>query len=83
MSKQAMYYKRNNMKVQCFLCPHNCVITPGKHGTCRVRKNIDGELYSMNYGRVTSIALDPIEKKPLYRFYPGKLILSVGTFGVI
>jgi pyruvate formate lyase activating enzyme len=81
MSKQAMYYKRNNMKVQCFLCPHNCVITPGKHGTCRVRKNIDGELYSMNYGRVTSIALDPIEKKPLYRFYPGKLILSVGTFG--
>jgi pyruvate formate lyase activating enzyme len=51
MSKQAMYYKRNNMKVQCFLCPHNCVITPGKHGTCRVRKNIDGELYSMNYGR--------------------------------
>jgi len=82
MSRPAMYYVKNkDMKVQCFLCPHNCVITPGKLGLCRTRKNIDGELYSLNYGKVTSIALDPIEKKPLYRFHPGKLILSAGTFG--
>ncbi|NSW91325.1 MAG: AmmeMemoRadiSam system radical SAM enzyme [Firmicutes bacterium] len=82
MSKQAMYYtKFENGKVQCFLCPHNCVISPGRLGVCRARKNIDGELYSLNYGKVTSIALDPIEKKPLYRFHPNKLILSAGTFG--
>ncbi len=82
MSKQAMHYKKiENEKVQCFLCPQNCVIAPGKLGVCMARRNIDGELHSMNYGKVTSIALDPIEKKPLYRFYPGKLILSAGTFG--
>jgi len=68
-------------KVHCYLCPHNCVIKPGGLGACRARKNIKGELYSLNYGRVTSIALDPIEKKPLYRFQPGKMILSAGSFG--
>lgn len=68
-------------KLQCFLCPHNCVINTEKLGVCRARKNIDGKLYSLNYGNITSIALDPIEKKPLYRFHPGKLILSVGSFG--
>ncbi len=67
--------------MHCHLCPHNCVISPGREGVCRARKNIDGVLYSMNYGKLTSLALDPIEKKPLYRFYPGSLILSAGTFG--
>lgn len=80
--KQAMYYeKREGGSVQCFLCPHNCVIKQDGAGICRVRKNIGGELYSLNYGKVTSIALDPVEKKPLYRFHPGKYILSAGTFG--
>lgn len=67
--------------MHCYLCPHNCVINPGKLGACRARKNIEGDLYSLNYGKITSIALDPIEKKPLYQFKPGSMILSAGTFG--
>jgi pyruvate formate lyase activating enzyme len=80
--KQAMYYdKIENSKVHCYLCPHNCVIKPDGVGACRARKNIEGELYSLNYGKITSASMDPIEKKPLYRFHPGSSILSVGTFG--
>jgi pyruvate formate lyase activating enzyme len=80
--KLALYFdKIKNSKVRCHLCPHNCVIKPDGVGACRVRKNIDGELYSLNYGKVTSIALDPIEKKPLFRFHPGSMILSAGSFG--
>lgn len=81
-AKLAMFYNRiENSKVHCFLCPHNCVIKPEGIGACRARKNIDGELYSLNYGKITAMALDPIEKKPLYHFKPGSKILSVGTFG--
>ena len=54
---------------------------PGQTGLCLARKNVDGELYSLNYGRVTALALDPIEKKPLKMFRPGSLILSAGSFG--
>lgn len=75
------YEKLAAGKVHCYLCPHNCNITPGKTGICRVRKNIDGKLYSINYAKVSSMAIDPIEKKPLYHFYPGSMILSVGSFG--
>ena len=57
------------------------MIKPGKFGLCRARKNLDGKLHSMTYGEFTSIHLDPIEKKPLYHFYPGTQILSVGTIG--
>jgi len=82
MSRKAMYFEKiENGKVHCYLCPHNCIISPEKVGMCRVRQNIDGELYSLNYGKITSIALDPIEKKPLYHFHPGSKILSAGTFG--
>lgn len=77
-----MYFKKiENSKVHCYLCPHNCVIKPDELGACRARKNICGELFSLNYGKITSGGLDPIEKKPLYNFYPGSMILSVGTFG--
>jgi pyruvate formate lyase activating enzyme len=79
--KQAMYYKADGDAVRCFLCPHNCLIKPGRTGLCRVRRNEGGVLYSMNYGRVTAFHIDPIEKKPLYHFYPGSRILSVGSFG--
>lgn len=75
------FNKIEDGKVHCFLCPHNCVIKPGGLGACRARENIGGELYSLNYGKITSLALDPIEKKPLKRFHPGALILSAGTFG--
>lgn len=82
MAKIAMYWNEiEEKKVHCSLCPHHCIIKPGGIGACRARKNIDGKLYSLNYGKVASIALDPIEKKPLYRFHPGKMILSAGTFG--
>jgi pyruvate formate lyase activating enzyme len=80
--KEALFLKKiKNNKVKCLLCPHNCTISEGQTGVCNARKNIDGTLYSLNYGEVTSIALDPIEKKPLYHFFPGSYILSIGTFG--
>lgn len=65
----------------CNLCPHNCKIKENQYGLCMARSNKEGKIISMNYGLLTSIALDPIEKKPLYRFYPGSKILSVGSFG--
>lgn len=80
--KEAMYYKKlDEKRVQCFLCPHNCNIGEGNRGACRVRKNVGGILYSLNYNRISSIAMDPVEKKPLYHFYPGSYILSAGTIG--
>jgi pyruvate formate lyase activating enzyme len=80
--KEAMHYiKKDDNTVNCNLCPHHCRISPGHTGICRVRENIDGKLYAVNYGRVSSWALDPIEKKPLYHFYPGSMIFSVGSLG--
>jgi pyruvate formate lyase activating enzyme len=69
------------MKVTCDICPHHCHIEEGGIGFCNARANIGGAVTCINYGRVTSMALDPIEKKPLYHFMPGKRILSVGGFG--
>ncbi len=65
----------------CRLCPKGCVLRPGQTGLCRVRTNVGGTLYADAYGKITSIALDPIEKKPLSRFFPGRFILSVGSYG--
>ena len=80
--KEAMYYeKKEDGGAQCHLCPHNCLISPGQKGFCGVRKNADGILKTLNYGLVSSLALDPIEKKPLRRFYPGSMILSAGSVG--
>ena len=80
--KKALYWNpSSNMDVDCILCPQNCHIRPGNVGTCRVRKNEEGTLYSLNYGRYSSLALDPIEKKPLYHFHPGSYLISVGTVG--
>lgn len=79
--KEAMYWQQHNGKVKCLLCPNWCIIAEGKSGTCQVRQNIKGKLYSLNYGRTTSISMDPIEKKPLYHFHPGSMILSLGTIG--
>ncbi len=80
--KQAMFYENlDEGIVHCYLCPHGCILSPDGTGVCRARKNIGGELYSLNYARVASISLDPIEKKPLAHFHPGKKILSAGTFG--
>lgn len=83
MKKEASYYEKGKkeQQVKCLLCPHMCVIDPGDTGICKVRKNIDGTLYSLNYCRISALALDPVEKKPLYDFYPGKKILSIGSVG--
>jgi pyruvate formate lyase activating enzyme len=79
---EAKYYHRiEDQKVKCELCPHNCIINDGRRGTCKVRVNQDGILISENYGLVSAIGFDPIEKKPLYHFYPGAEILSVGSLG--
>ncbi len=67
--------------VQCRLCPHNCLIKPGDSGKCMVRHNIDGELATSVYNNISALAVDPVEKKPLYHFYPGEKILSIGSFG--
>ncbi len=80
--KEALFYKNTGGKdLQCFLCPHFCRIKDGGTGFCGVRKNVDGKLFTLNYGRISSVALDPIEKKPLYHFHPGEFILSAGTIG--
>jgi pyruvate formate lyase activating enzyme len=81
MHKALYYQPLEGNKVHCHLCPHNCIIADGAVGICRQRKNIEGVLYSMNYGQVASINIDPMEKKPLYHFYPGQKILSIGTNG--
>lgn len=81
MKTEAMFYERLEDKIHCYLCPHNCVIENGHVGKCNVRRHEDGVLYTLNYGEVTSAALDPIEKKPLYYYKPGTYILSVGSFG--
>ena len=65
----------------CQVCFRHCHIREGERGFCGVRTNADGRVIPVNYGRVTSLALDPIEKKPLRRFHPGSLILSVGSYG--
>ncbi|MCL2121516.1 MAG: AmmeMemoRadiSam system radical SAM enzyme [Clostridiales bacterium] len=65
----------------CGICPRHCHLQVGQTGKCRARRNRDGVVVSDNYGVVTSLALDPIEKKPLYHFHPGSRILSAGSFG--
>ncbi len=81
MKEAAYYEKLEDGKVQCHLCPKECVIVDGKKGFCRARTNLEGTLYSDIYEHILACNLDPIEKKPLYHFHPGKPILSVGTKG--
>ena len=81
MKEVLFYEKLPRQRVRCALCPHTCLITEDRYGLCRVRKNSGGRLYAMNYARRVASALDPIEKKPLYHFYPGSTILSFGALG--
>lgn len=69
------------MSITCLVCAHHCTLEDGQTGFCRARMNQDGKNVCINYGEITSLALDPIEKKPLRRFYPGTKILSVGSYG--
>jgi len=82
LEREALFYDRlPDSSVQCRLCPHHCRLSEGQTGLCGARTNQAGRLLAANFGQVASLALDPIEKKPLYHFYPGKYILSAGTFG--
>ena len=78
---ESSFLENEDAKIRCLLCPHRCLIKEGQSSRCLSRKDIGGKLYSLNYGKVLGAALDPIEKKPLYRFYPSSYIFSVGTFG--
>lgn len=80
--KEAMFYDQlGNNKVKCRLCAFNCVIQEGKTGVCKVRKNVEGRLYSSVYENVSSATPDPIEKKPAYNFAPGTRTYSIATPG--
>ncbi|NIM46663.1 MAG: AmmeMemoRadiSam system radical SAM enzyme [Candidatus Aenigmarchaeota archaeon] len=79
--KEAMFYKQIKNAIKCGLCARNCIIAENQVGFCRVRKNIKDKLYSLVYGKLCSVAVDPIEKKPLYMFAPGSRTVSISTVG--
>ncbi|MDI6798847.1 MAG: radical SAM protein, partial [Candidatus Aenigmarchaeota archaeon] len=79
--QEAMLWHRERNGVRCDLCARRCFIAKDKFGFCLVRKNIDNKLYSLNYGRLISVNIDPIEKKPLFHFHPGSTALSVAARG--
>lgn len=80
--KEAMLYeKAEDNKVHCFLCNHECIIAPLKRGFCGVRENREGKLYTHTYGEVIAANCDPVEKKPLYHFFPGTATFSIAAMG--
>lgn len=82
MIREAMLWRPlEGGKVACELCAHRCVVAPGKQGVCAVRENRDGRLVTLVYGEVVAAHVDPIEKKPLYHFFPGSKALSIATPG--
>ncbi len=81
MHKAILYNKEDNSKVQCKLCRHHCRISPDKAGLCNVRVNKQGELYTIFYAKPIAMGADPIEKKPLYHYYPASKAFSIATLG--
>lgn len=80
--KEAMFYEKiEDAKVKCHLCNHYCTISPDKRGICSVRENRKGTLYSLVYGKIIAKHVDPIEKKPLFHFYPSSRSYSISTVG--
>lgn len=80
--KEALFYEREGSgKVRCKLCFHECHLSDNQLGVCLARRNIDGRLIAETYGNLVAVHLDPIEKKPLYHFYPGEDVLSVAAAG--
>ncbi|MEE0776873.1 MAG: AmmeMemoRadiSam system radical SAM enzyme [Bacillota bacterium] len=77
----AEYWHRESGAIRCELCPHACLIPRGKVGFCLARRNVEGQLIAESYGKVTSIAVDPIQKKPLNRYYPENTILTAASYG--
>ncbi|MDI6815440.1 MAG: AmmeMemoRadiSam system radical SAM enzyme, partial [Dehalococcoidales bacterium] len=81
MPEAMLYEKLPDSRVRCNVCQWRCTIGQDKLGVCQMRQNRDGILYSLNYAEVSSVAVDPIEKKPLFHFFPGSLVFSLGTWG--
>lgn len=81
MKEALLYNKMEDGRVQCGVCHHRCIIKEGSRGICSVRENRQGTLYALNYGLTIAAANDPIEKKPLYHFFPGTMIYSIATVG--
>ncbi|ACJ75817.1 radical SAM protein [Thermosipho africanus H17ap60334] len=81
MKKMATFFDEGDKGIVCRLCPRHCFLSDGQIGFCKTRKNENGILYTINYGEISSIAMDPIEKKPLFHFRPGSKILSIGSWG--
>ncbi len=81
MQEARLYERLGEGKVKCLLCPQYCTISPGKRGICAVRENRDGALYTLVYGKIIARHVDPIEKKPLFHFYPGSRSYSIATVG--
>jgi len=81
MKEAMLYEKLAEGKVRCNLCNHRCTIKVGSYGICGVRENRDGSLFSRVYGRIVASHIDPIEKKPLFQFYPGSNAYSIATIG--
>jgi len=81
IKEAAFFEKLKDEIVRCKLCPWNCVLRPGQRGLCGVRENREGKLYTLNYGFITALNVDPMEKKPLFHYYPGSPIVSISTVG--
>jgi len=81
MRETILYETLPDKKVQCHVCQRRCVIKDGERGYCLTRENQEGKLYSLIYGRISSLMVSPIEKKPVYHYYPGSEWLSLGSFG--
>jgi len=80
-SIEGFYYASDGKDVQCQICPNRCVLSPGDRSVCRSKVNIGGKLYSLAYGNPCAVHVDPIEKKPLYHFYPNTPVFSIATTG--
>jgi pyruvate formate lyase activating enzyme len=79
--KEALFQKKNNTTTQCLICERKCEIPEGKFGFCQTRFNKEGTIYSIVYGLIPALSFNPIEKKPLYHFYPGSIAITIGTYG--
>jgi len=81
MHRSLLFKQLKDKVTQCQICQRRCTIAPGKTGFCKTRKSMEGELYSLTYGKVSSIRVSPIEIKPLFHYYPGSRWLSLGSLG--
>lgn len=81
MYRAILFENLDNTRIRCHICRWKCNIALNRLGVCRMYKNVDGVLFNLNYALASSVAVDPIEKKPLYHFYPGTKVFSLGSWG--